>query len=67
MAIALDDLCRDWLGDQAERFEGVSLESRAEVGIGTDRAGELADADSLAGGDESLAVASELGKPEGEG
>ena len=66
MAVPLDDLAGDGLGEQAELVERVGLDLRREARVGADRPADLADADGVPCGQQSHAVAIQLGDPQGE-
>ena len=61
VAVARDDLRRGWFDDEAEFGGDMLLNRRRHIGKGADRAGDCAGGDVVAGVDEAVAVALELG------
>ena len=66
VAVALQDLRRARRGLEAETLARDPLDLRIGVGVGADRARELADAKALDRADEALAIAVERERPAGE-
>src|SRR5947208_9213298 len=66
MAVAWNNLRRDWLRFEAELLRDVFLDARIDVGEGADGAGDRAGRHLLAGGEQASAVARKLGVMSGE-